>query len=66
MARKHRTRTRTLRSGKGREVIQILGPNYKHRARKQAADCKDGKHRHNTYENECCPCFGCCVPELRD
>lgn len=58
------------------KVIQVNGEKfqatftiytgYKERASAQREACARGEHKHNPYEDECCPCFGCCVPELAE
>ena len=37
---------------------------YKERLYKQTLDWLNGKSTHNDIDNECCPDFSCCKPEL--
>ncbi len=41
-----------------------IGENYHDRTAFSKEACEAGDHWHNPVEDECCPCFGCCVPEL--
>jgi len=37
---------------------------YKERLNKQTLDWLNGNPQHNKIDNECCPDFSCCKPEL--
>jgi len=37
---------------------------YQERARLQALEWAGGNPRHNMVDDECCPDFSCCVPEM--
>ena len=37
---------------------------YRERARIQALNWAQGSSRHNEVDNECCPDFSCCNPDL--
>lgn len=39
-------------------------PLYKERAKSQCLSWAMGNVYHNNIDNECCPDFSCCVPEL--
>lgn len=50
----------------GAEFHFAVGARYQERVQRQRVACEAGRHEHNPVEDECCPCFGCCVPGLAD
>lgn len=46
------------------ETVYACKPGYKERCEQQLADWVQGNSIHNTVDDECCPDFSCCRPEL--
>lgn len=42
----------------------ITGKSYRERVDKQLSEWLNGNSLHNHKDNECCPDFSCCKPEL--
>jgi hypothetical protein len=44
--------------------MEFRKPGYKNRLNEQTLNWLKGSPRHNQIDDECCPDFSCCVPEL--
>lgn len=45
----------------GKKQVVVIREGYDARSRLGAELCANGIHRHNAIDDECCPCFRCCV-----
>lgn len=45
--------------------MEIKGKNYRERCNYQLKQWVDGNSIHNKIDDECCPDFSCCIPQLK-
>lgn len=45
----------------GKKQVVVIREGYVARSRLVAKLCANGIHQHNAIDDECCPCFRCCV-----